>query len=288
MTTTHTLDVGDAVLAYDVREGTDAGPPLLMIGQPMTAEGFGTLSGLLPGRTVVTYDPRGLGRSTRSDGRLTHEPATHVADLHALVAGLGRGPVEVFASSGGAVDGLAWVAAHPDDVTTLVAHEPPLLTVLPDAARALAAEAAVQATYHRDGWGAGMAAFIALTMWQGELTDEFLATPHPDPAAFGMPTDDDGSRDDPLLSGVANAVTAHELDAAAVASAPTRVVVAAGVESRGTLTWRTSEAVAAALGVPLTEFPSHHGGFLGGEFGQAGQPEAFAERLRAVLDEPGV
>lgn len=283
MTTSHTLDVGDAVLAYDVREGTDAGPPLLMIGQPMTAEGFGTLAGLLPERTVVTYDPRGLGRSTRTDGTVTQQPATHAADLHALVAALGRGPVEVLASSGGAVDALAWLAVHPGDVTTLVAHEPPLLTVLPDAERALAAEAAVQATYARDGWGAGMAAFVAMTMWQGEFTDEFLATPPPDPASFGMPTGDDGSRDDPLLSGVANAVTAHELDAEAVVAAPARVVVAAGVESRGTITWRTSEGVAAALGVELTEFPSHHGGFLGGEFGQSGEPEAFAERLREVL-----
>jgi pimeloyl-ACP methyl ester carboxylesterase len=175
MTTHHTLDVGDAVLAYDVREGSDGRPPLLLIGQPMTAEGFGTLSGLLPGRTLVTYDPRGLGRSTRTDGRVTHEPATHVDDLHALVTGLGRGPVEVFASSGGAVDALAWLAAHPGDVTTLVAHEPPLLTVLPDAEHALAAEAAVQAAYHRDGWGAGMAAFVALTTWQGEFTDAVLA-----------------------------------------------------------------------------------------------------------------
>ena len=283
--TTHHLDRGDAVIAYDVRPaaGPDERPPLVMIGQPMTAEGFGTLAGLLPERTVVTYDPRGLGRSTRSDGQVTNDPDTHVTDLHALVAGLGAGPVDVFASSGGAVDALAWVAAHPDDVAIAVCHEPPILTVLPDADRALAAEAAVQAVYRERGWGHGMAAFVGMTMWQGEFTDDYLASPPPDPAAFGMPTGDDGSRGDPLLSGVSNAVTAHVLDAAAVTAAPTRVVVAAGVESRGTITWRTSEAVAAALGVALTEFPSHHGGFLGGEFGQAGQPGAFAERLREVL-----
>lgn len=282
---THQLDRGDAVIAYDVRpaDGPDARPPLVMIGQPMTAEGFGTLAGLLPERTLVTYDPRGLGRSTRSDGLATHDPTTHVADLHALVTALDRGPVEVFASSGGAVDALAWVAAHPDDVAVAVCHEPPILTVLPDADRALAAEAAVQAVYRERGWGHGMAAFVGMTLWQGEFTDDYLAAPPPDPASFGMPAGDDGSRDDPLLSGVSNAVTAHVLDAAAVTAAPTRVVVAAGVESRGTITWRTSEAVAAALGVALTEFPSHHGGFLGGEFGQTGQPEAFAHRLREVL-----
>ncbi|GAA1478497.1 alpha/beta hydrolase [Nocardioides aestuarii] len=282
---THHLDRGDAVIAYDVRlaDVPDERAPLVMIGQPMTAEGFGTLAALIPERTVVTYDPRGLGRSTRSDGLVTNDPATHAADLHALVTELDRGPVELFASSGGAVDALTWVAEHPDDVSLAVCHEPPILTGLPDAERAFAAEASVQAVYRERGWGHGMAAFIGMTMWQGEFTDDYLASPPPDPAAFGMPTGDDGGRDDPLLSGVSNAVTAHVLDAAAVTAAPARVVVAAGVESRGTITWRTSEAVAAALGVSLTEFPSHHGGFLGGEFGQAGQPEAFAQRLREVL-----
>jgi pimeloyl-ACP methyl ester carboxylesterase len=192
--------------------------------------------------------------------------------------------VDVFGSSGGAVNGLAWVAAHPDDVATLVAHEPPIIGVLPDAEQAFAAEKAVQDRYHEAGWGAGMAAFIGLTTWQGEFTDDHLAAPPPDPADFGMPADDDGSRDDPLLSGVANAVTAFEPDTQALAAAPTRIVVAGGVESKDTLTWRTSVATAEALGRPLAEFPSHHGGFLGGEFGQSGEPEAFAVRLREVLD----
>ena len=207
-----------------------------------------------------------------------------VGDLKALQNELGIGPVDVFGSSGGAVNGLAWVAADPEAVRVLVAHEPPILGVLPDAEKAFAAEKAVQDRYREAGWGAGMAAFIGITMWQGELTDDYLATPPPDPAAFGLPTEDDGSRDDPLLSGVANAVTAYELDVDAIRAAHTRVVVAGGVESRDGLTWRTSQAVADLLEVPLTEFPSHHGGFLGGEFGQQGQPVAFAARLREVLD----
>jgi len=62
----------------------------------------------------------------------------------------------------------------------------------------------------------------------------------------------------------------------------------AGVESRDVLTGRATAAFAAALGVPVTEFPSHHGGFMGGEFGYAGQPEAFAARLHEVLDEGAV
>lgn len=286
MRTSHTLDLGDAVLAYDRHEPTTPGDhrPLLMIGAPMTAEGFGTLAGFFTDRLVVTYDPRGLGRSTRTDGSLLQEPAVSAADLAALVTSLDAGPLDVFASSGGAVNALAWMAAGGEGVATLVAHEPPLLTVLPDAELALAAEAATQAAYAAHGWGHGMAAFIGLTMWQDEFTDEYLTRPLPDPAAFGMPTDDDGTRTDPLLSGISNGVTSYVMDGAAVSAAPVRLVLAVGIESRGTATWRTTEAVAAALGVPVTEFPSHHGGFLGGEFGQAGQPEAFAVRLRETLE----
>lgn len=283
---TKTLDVGDAVLTYDVRAAAARSDrrPLVLIGQPMTAEGFTTLASHFADRTVVTYDQRGLGRSTRSDGHQRQVPAVSAGDLHAIVTAEGLGPVDVFGSSGGAVNGLAWVAGHPGDVHTLVAHEPPILGVLPDAERAFAAEQAVQERYHADGWGAGMTAFIAMTMVQGEFTDDFLAQPHPDPAAFGMPTEDDGSRDDPLLSGVANDVTAFEPDPGAIVAAPTRVVLAAGIESKDTITWRTTAATAERLAEPLTEFPSHHGGFLGGEFGQQGEPAAFAHRLREVLD----
>ena len=92
------------------------------------------------------------------------------------------------------------MAASPDDVTSLVAHEPPLIPVLPDAKAAERARAGFRDAYEAMGWGAGMAAFIAMTSWQGEFTDDYFAQPAPDPAAFGMPTDDDGSRDDPLLS----------------------------------------------------------------------------------------
>ena len=89
----------------------------------------------------------------------------------------------------------------------------------------------------------------------------------------------------PLLSGASNAVTAYRPDLRALAGSSARVVVAGGVESKDTLTWRTSAALADALGQELTVFPSNHGGFLGDEFGRPGQPEAFAARLREVLDD---
>src|SRR5918996_3377565 len=286
--TTHMLETADVDVAYDVRgplPTADGRPPLVMIGQPMDAGGFATLASHSPARTVVTYDPRGLGRSTRRDGRVDHSPAVQAGDVHAIIEALGAGPVEMFATSGGAVTALALVAAHPGDVVTLVAHEPPLIAVLPDAEAAERARARVREAYEANGSGAGMAAFIAMTSWQGEYIDEYFAQPAPDPAAFGLPSQDDGSREDPLLSDRSWAVSDYRPDVDALAAAPTRVVIAVGEESLGTFTGRTSVATAELLGQQATVFPSHHGGFLGGEHGYAGQPEAFARKLREVLDD---
>src|SRR5215471_9386919 len=286
MTTTHMLETAEADIAYDVHgplPTADGRPPLLMIGQPMAASGFGALASHFPDRTVVTYDPRGLGRSTRKDGRADHVPAVQARDVHAVIGALGAGPVQMFASSGGAVTALALVAAYPGDVTTLVAHEPPLVPVLPDAEAAERARAGVRDAYQAKGSNAGMAAFIAMTSWRGEFTDDYFAQPAPDPAQFGMPAEDDGSRDDPLLSDRSWAISSYRPDVDALAAVPTRIVIAVGEESFGTFTGRTAVATAELLGQQATVFPSHHGGFLGGEFGYPGQPEAFARRLGEVL-----
>src|SRR5919197_4241540 len=260
MTTTHILETAGADIAYDVHgplPTADGRPPLFMIGQPMTATGFATVASHFPDRTVVTYDPRGLGRSVRRDGRVDHAPTVQADDVHAVIEALGMGPVEMFASSGGAVTALALVAAYPDDVTILVAHEPPLVPVLPDAAAAERARAAVRDTYEAEGRGAGMAAFIAMTSWPGEFTSEYFDQPPADPARFGMPAEDDGSRDDPLLSDRSWAVSSYRPDVDALAAAPTRVVIAVGEESLGTFTGRTAVATAELLGQQATVFPSH-------------------------------
>src|SRR6185436_21044957 len=113
MTTTLLLAPPDVDIAYDVHgplPTADGRPPLFMIGQPMDASGFGALAAHFPDRTVVTYDPRGLGRSTRKDGRVDNAPEVQAGDLHTLIEALGVGPVEMFASSGGAVTALALVA----------------------------------------------------------------------------------------------------------------------------------------------------------------------------------
>ena len=116
-----------------------------------------------------------------------------------MIGSLGVGPVDLFGSSGGAVNSLALVARHPEQVGTLVAHEPPLASVLPDREPLFAACADIYDTYASAGMGPAMAKFIALVQHKGELPTTYAAQPAPDPAAFGLPTEDDGSRDDPML-----------------------------------------------------------------------------------------
>lgn len=283
--TTHTLAVPGATLVYDVRRNDESPKtPLMVIGSPMAAAGFSPLAGYFADRTVVTYDPRGSERSERVDstGQLT--PGIHAEDIHRVIETVGLGPVDLFASSGGAVNAFALVAAHPADVRTLVAHEPPLASLLPDREAALAACRAIHDTYHRSGWGAGMAHFIALVSHRGPFTDEDARQPAPDPAAFGLPSQDDGSRTDAMLGQGIIATTHFEPDFEALRAAPARIVIAAGEASSGELACRAAYAVAERLGTDVALFPSGHAGFLGGEYGQTGEPEAFAARLREVLD----
>jgi pimeloyl-ACP methyl ester carboxylesterase len=282
--TTYTLEVPGAVLRYDVRPATtETGePPLMLIGSPMDASGFVSLVPLFADRTIVTYDPRGVSRSERTDGAIRATPDEHADDLHRIIAAVGLGPVDLLASSGGAVNALVLVAKHPEDVRTLVAHEPPAVQALPDREEALAASRAIHDTYQHDGLGPAMAMFLALISLKGPVPADF-ADRALDPSAFGLPTEDDGCRDDALLGANIISCTHYEHDFDALRAASTRVVLAAGVESEGELAHRGALAVAERLGTDAVIFPSHHGGFLGGEFGMKGDPEGFAAALRDVL-----
>jgi pimeloyl-ACP methyl ester carboxylesterase len=292
VTETHTLALPDVDLVYDVHgpvPPADGRPLLFMIGQPMCADGFADLAAQFPDRTVVTYDPRGLGRSSvRRDQRNDQLPEDQAADLHALKEHLAPAePVDVFGSSGGAVAGLTWVARFPEDIATLVAHEPPSTWLLPDADAADRAFRAVRDVYQAGGQGRGMAQFIALTMWPGEFTDAYFDEPPADPAMFGMSTEDDGTRDDMLLSDRSGTVTTYRYALDAVKAASARVVVGVAEESGDTFTGRTARGLAARLGQEAVVFPSHHGGFVGGgpENPYAGKPVEFGVTLRRVLDE---
>lgn len=284
--TTTTVEAAGATLAYDVRLGS--GPdttPLFLVGSPMGAGGFVSLASRFDDRTVITYDPRGTERSTLADPASRVGPEEHSEDLHRVIREVG-GPVDVFASSGGAVNALALVANHPEDVRTLVAHEPPLASLLPDREQAMAACRAVHETYMRAGSNAGMAHFIAIVSHSGEFTPEVVAQPAPDPAMFGMPTDDDGDRNDAMLGKDKTilTLTGYEPDFEALRSAPTRIIPAAGEDEVGTMANRGAHAVAEGLGTKVAAFPGGHGGFLGGEYGQMGKPNEFASKLRHVLE----
>ncbi len=283
--TTRTIDAPGAKLTYDVRPATTGDDiPLFLMGAPMGAAGFGTLASHFPDRTIVTYDPRGADRSTKEDPSSPSTVDQHVDDLHRIIQQVG-GAVDLFASSGGAVNALALVAKHPEDVRILVAHEPPLASILPDSETAKAAVRAIESSYQAGGFGAGMAHFIAITGHRGPFTDEVVNQPAPDPAMFGMPTEDDGGRTDVLLAQNIIGFTHYEPDFDALGKASTRIIMGAGAESEGEMANRGAHAVAERLGQQTVIFPSHHGGFLGGEHGWAGDPDAFAAKLREVLAE---
>src|SRR5687767_1787502 len=245
--TTRTLHAPGATLTYDVRPGgSHEIPPLFLIGSPMGAAGFASLASRFPDRTIITYDPRGAERSTKDDPTSASNPDQHADDLHLIIDEVG-GPVDLFASSGGAVNALALVARHPEDVRTLVAHEPPLASVLPDSENAKAVVRAIQSSYQTGGFGAGMAHFMAITSHRGPFPDDIADQPAPDPTMFGMPAEDNGDRTDVLLGQNIIGTTHYEPDFDALRAASTRIVPAAGAESQGEMANRGAYAVAERL-----------------------------------------
>jgi pimeloyl-ACP methyl ester carboxylesterase len=236
----------------------------------MAAADFAPLADAMAGDyTVVTHDPRGISGSVLADPEQDSTPELRADDLAALLDALGAESADVFGSSGGAVTGLALVARHPGRVRTLVAHEPPSLALLPDAAAQHAAVDDMIETFHRDGLGAAFAKFMANAGF--------------DDGDEGAPAGPPGEPSEQLLADGAR-FFAHELrgttryipDVAALTADSARVVVGIGVGSGGMVTYRTSVALAELLGTAPAEFPGDHGGFVG-------QPEEFAEVLRKVL-----
>lgn len=271
---------GDDLITYDVRgdiaDATDERPALFILGSPMEASYFAPLAEHFPDRPVITYDPRGTARNSRGTSPLT--PEQHAEDIHRVIEAVGAGPVDLFASSGGAVNTLALVAAHPDDVRRAVAHEPPTAALLPDRDTILAVAEDMRATYQSHGNGPAMAKFIAMVMFDGELPDDYVERPAPDAAMFGMSAEDDGSRDNPLMRNL-GPCNAYEPDIDALASIGDRLVIAAGEDSGQQLAARGGFSVAARLGSEVAIFPKGHAGFLPGD----GDPDEFAARLRELI-----
>ncbi|WP_448612957.1 alpha/beta fold hydrolase [Modestobacter sp. URMC 112] len=274
LTTQHTtagsLAVPGARLHYEV---CGDGPPVLLIGSPMDARPFAPLADVLAAdHTVLTTDPRGINRSTLDD---PDEPTTVQAradDLARLLTHLGAGPAAVFGSSGGAVSALALARSRPELVHTVVAHEPPLLTLLPDAEQRRAGTEAVVATYLAEGSGPAWVRFLA---------EAGLALPDGEGPAGPVPAERDPrdvEDERRFFLHDLRATTGWRPDVAALRAGPTRIVVGIGEQSTGQLCDLTSRALAAALGVEPAFFPGDHAGF-------AADPAGAAARLRAVLGE---
>jgi len=268
---THLLDVPGARLYYQ-RRGT--GPLLVMIGSPMDSTGFaGLASALASTYTVVTYDPRGIGHSSRQDTGQDVTPGQQADDVHRLLSALGGDPAYVFGSSGGAVVGLALVTAHARQVRTLVAHEPPVVELLPDAAQLRAEIQDIYDTWRADGADKAMGKFMAHAGLVGGPGAEAGAPrwePSPEQIARMRATTE------MFLAHLIRPTTRYRPDIAALRAAPTRIVVAAGATSTGQLANRGAVALAGQLGTPVAEFPGDHGGFMA-------MAEQFGRVLHQVL-----
>jgi clorobiocin biosynthesis protein CloN7 len=244
------LDVPGARLYYE-RRGT--GPLLLLIGSPMDSTGFAELASALAGQyTVVTYDPRGVGNSSRQDTGHDVMPEQQADDVHRLVSALGGEPADVFGSSGGAVVGLALVTAHPGQVRTLVAHEPPVIELLPDRVQVRAQIQDIYDTYQADGADKAMGKFLAhagLDGAPGQAADAPRWELSPEQMARMRATTE------VFLAHLIRPTTRYRPDIAALRAVPTRIVVAVGATSKGQLAHRSAVALADQLGTPVVKFP---------------------------------
>lgn len=264
------LEVPGARLHYTVR---GAGPLMVLVGSPMDAKAFAPLADLLAAdHTVLTADPRGIGRSQVADAHADSTVDLRADDLSRLITQVAAGPAVVFGSSGGAVTALALAQGHSDQVSTVIAHEPPLIGLLPDSEQARARTDDYCTTY--------LAGDVV-----GAWSKFFHAANIPVPAGavqqmFAGPRDARAVADERFWF-------AHELrptvqwrpDPAVLASLSRRIVIGIGADSTGQICDRTSRALAHQLGVEPTIFPGDHTGFVE-------DPEAFADRLRAVLQLP--
>ncbi|MDZ5443273.1 alpha/beta hydrolase [Micromonospora sp. 4G57] len=265
--TAATLEVPDGRLYYEVR---GQGPLVALVAAPMDAGAFAPLADLLAvAHTVLTTDPRGINRSVLHDPHQDSTPQLRADDVARLLAHLDAGPAAVLGSSGGAVTVLALAEAHPEQVHTVIAHEPPLLGLLADRAELLAREEDMIATYRSgDRLGAGRKFLANANI---ELPEEMIQ------AMFGGEPDPRAAADEHFqYVHMIRGTTRFRPDVAALRDGATRVVVGLGEQSTGQICDRTSRALAAALGGTPTMFPGGHIGFVE-------DPPAFAARLREVL-----
>jgi pimeloyl-ACP methyl ester carboxylesterase len=291
-TKTATLKVPGANLYYEI---TGSGPVLLMIpGAPADAGAFAAIAAQLADRyTVVTYDWRGSSRSPLDvpGGDPPDDVPMQVQgdDAASLLAAVGSGPAYVLGCSGGALTGLDLAVRHPDQVDTLVAHEPPAWNLLPDAAGWQAAFQQVYETYRHNGVGPGMQQFIAAAVRTGGPPpvggepgppDQQQAPPMPDPSQMPPEMAEEMARmqanSEAFLAHLLPAAIGHVPDIAALRAASPRIIVGAGDASAGQMPHQAALALADRLGITPVSFPGDHQGF-------ATHPGPFAETIHKTL-----
>jgi clorobiocin biosynthesis protein CloN7 len=240
---------------------------LMLIGHPMGVSGFAAIAPLLAeDYTVVTYDPRGFARSTIEDRNQDGEPDLLADDVRRVLEAVGQGPAHVFGSSGGAISGLALVTRYPDQVRTLVAHEPPLALLLPDAADARSVMHDIYDTYRNVDTAAAWAEFFAFTGM----------SPPPGGGDASPPSAEMVATSERFFGHGLLPIALYEPDLSALQGGPARVVVAGGTTSKGEFPQRTAAALAGRLGTSLVDFPGGHTGF-------ASDATDFAAVLRHTL-----
>ena len=272
--TTRTLPVPGASLYYEV---SGSGPTLLLIpGGPVDADGWAPILGFLEERySVVRYDPRGISRSRLEDPE-TVSVETHADDAARLLQAIGGEPAFVLGHSGGGVIGLALVERYPDLVKTYVAHEPPLVELLPEDDPRRAEGKAIYETYQQHGAEAAMAQFMGAAGLDGE---EQGPAADMSPEALEVVSEAMARTEQNLDFFIAHyllPITSYEPDFAALQEASTRVEVGVGEASVGQETYDTALALAERLGTEVVTFPGDH-------VGMATHPEAFADKLRGVF-----
>jgi pimeloyl-ACP methyl ester carboxylesterase len=267
--TVRSVTVPGARLHYEVRGD---GPPLFVIGSPMSSADFAPLADALAGdHTVVTYDPRGHGNSTIDDADEESTAESRADDIAAILDDLGAESADVFGSSGGAVTGLAMVVRHPGRVHTLVAHEPPLLELLPDATQQRADTEEIIDTFHAEGMGAAWYKFMVTAGFDMSMPNDGAPAEGP-----SEPTEQDLREAARFFDHELRPTTQYLPDIDALKNSPSRVVIAIGVDSGRLLTYGTSVALCNLLGSTPVEFPGDHGGFIGA-------PMEFADTLQQLL-----
>ncbi|WP_433798154.1 alpha/beta fold hydrolase [Actinomycetospora sp. CA-084318] len=262
MTNVADVDVPGARLYTEVR---GAGPLLVCVvggnGDPTV---FAPLAELLAPRwTVLTYVRRGFVRSPVDGAVGPDKLSADVDDLAALVERHG-GPAVLLGSSSGAIVVLELVVRRPELVRVAVAHEPPLLGVLPDRDALAVRFDAVLETYRRDGLVAAMGEFGELTGVGVRRPDPAEVEPVSVPPEFAAMQERWPANTAFWFEHEYRSYPAHPLDVAALRTLADRLVLAIGATSReeGQLASRPNLVLGRELGLEPVEVPGGHLGYL--------------------------